>query len=236
MSTFNGISELCSGLAGSSINSENIIVSYNSNYPSFILQHIFENDRRIIDCVKVYNKIWSIRQNTNLIISSFSEPPTNIHNDFGNIHASFYSSSRCKLKSELFEGVRIISNVKRMYHSIDVTFDGSTCFYNPNFTVYFDFPFEIGVKSDIFSLGNEDIVKFINFLLVYSSQTLMVIVNHYTMKAFVSASIKKYVYTCSINFNLLSNDSRTILVGDSAQNQNIKTLEINRIYPKFFEG
>jgi hypothetical protein len=209
-------------------------VLYDSTHTpnSFVFNHIINSNQIAIDCVKWYNRIWSIRQNVNLYIATANKD-ADIEISFNDIHYAFGDTKKAKQKDFLLQNVHFLRYVKRMNHNISCRFDDTTFVFNPSFYVTYEVPLKSG--SSECALSKEDVIKFICFLIIYGTQSLLIVTKHFKYKD-KTPKINQYNCHFDISFHNSLRSSGNFNIDKKYIYDKIVSLDIGANYKKFFEG
>lgn len=210
-----------------------LYIVYDNTYDSnlFIFDHILDDNKTIIDCVKWYNRIWSIRQNVNLHIANMTGYEFDI--SFNNIHYAFSDTKKAKQKAFLLQSLHFFRYVKRIHHGIKCRFDDTVFKFDPNFYIQYEVPITSGDVNRV--LSEEDFIRFICFLIVYGVQSLLIITKHFKFRDKI-AKLKKYDCHFDISFHNSLKSSGNFIIDKKYIHDKIISLDIGANYKKFFEG
>lgn len=121
--------------------------------------------------------------------------------------------------------------IKRMFYNYTLRFIDGTCIYNPVFDVYYDAP----IVDSSYNFSCNEFIRFISFMKIYSTQSLMVVVNHNRYNN-IREKIIKYDYIFDIKLNAINSKDRRISVSPFCDVDRILSFDVNRLYKKFFDG
>lgn len=200
------------------------------------IYHIFREERVLVDCVRFYNAIWSVRQNLNLYIANLVKDTTEFSVSWGDIFNLVKNSKKIKQKNFVHEHVPFLDYVKQINYDFSIAFDGTICRYEPKIEVHFDAPYAFGKpKNSTYEIFSDYFMSFFCFWYVYTSQALMVTFNHNIFRGMAKAvNSFRYLFTFKMSFE--SKEDRNVLIQSYDMNQEMFVITINRMYQKFFAG
>ena len=213
----------------------NLSLIYDSVYDpaSFILDHIFSNNTSIIDCIKWYNRIWSIRQNVNLHLANVESTARSFTISFSDIHYSFIDTKKAKQKEFLVNTVPFIRYVRRIGNDILCTFDDTVFRFVVDYRILYEVPVTSGVINKLVS--DIDFAKFVCFLIGYGMQSLLIVTKHFKFRE-QNLRLKEYNCQFNIHFSNYVRSSGNFVLDKKYIHDMIVPLDIGANYKKFFEG
>lgn len=225
-----------SGIFDAEFKNLTLVLDKTYGIDSLGLYHIFREERVLVDCVRFYNAIWSIRQNLNLYIANLVRDTTEFSTSWGDIFNAFKTTRKMRQKNFLCENVPFLDYVSKVNYDFTILFENDICIYEPIIDTYFDVPFSFGKpKNSTYEILSEYFMSFFCFWYVYTSQALMVTFNHNIFRG-LAKNINSFRYRFTLKMNLESKEDRNVLIQPYSINDEMLVIMVNRIYQKFFAG
>lgn len=200
------------------------------------IHHTFREERVLVDCVRFYSAIWSVRQNLNLYIANLVNDTTEFCVSWGDIFYAVTTTKKMKQKNFLKFNVPFIEYINRAFYDFSLDFDDSICRFEPRLNVFFQAPYVFGKpKTSTYTIFSDYFMSMFCFWYVYTSQALMVAFHHSSFKNLAS-KVDTFKYRFSLTLNLESKDDRFVLIQPYDMNQDMRVITVNNMYQKFFAG